>query len=434
LGRKLTVMDGLNGMMRKVRNIVKPGADKDFLKECLTPTERKHIAPAKDFHFAVVSARRATNESGQHDIMVIEGHFKHVGLQPIWYVDEASLEDYRKLGLNAKVGGKLTPARNMALDDARAKKRVCVQVSDDISKWIYYDIEKQDLRGEVNFKKANAALAGTKKHVVSPLAAAQFLLAKMRADPDKPHLGGVFPTMNAAMTLGTQEYGKEHFILGDFFVAEPSSPCRFDTTMTLKEDYDYTCSHLATHGSVLRCNRLFIQVKHATNVGGAVATRDAAGSKEKQNIAILQSKWPGVFTLNGRRKDADSEVVMRWRCRNDGSAGQEDSSSAGKKKKITLATAAKLKKGSSSNARLSKKAVHGVPGCWDSSAILRCTEKQAKSAYINKRCRLCDLRTVGQCLGGLTYKDSNGNTVTYQPKDLKYDLATGRLKMSKTQA
>jgi len=62
-------------------------------------------------------------------------------------------------------------------------------------------------------------LLGTKKHSVSPLAAAQFLLAKMRADPEKPHLGGVFPTANAAMTLGTAEFGKLHFILGDFFVA-----------------------------------------------------------------------------------------------------------------------------------------------------------------------------------------------------------------------
>jgi len=46
-----------------------------------------------------------------------------VGVKPTWYVDEGSLEAYRALGLTAIVGGKLTPARNLALDHARAKKK-----------------------------------------------------------------------------------------------------------------------------------------------------------------------------------------------------------------------------------------------------------------------------------------------------------------------
>merc|ERR1712194_811454 len=107
-----------------------PGADKAFLSKCLTPSQRKHIAGPEEFHFAIVSARRATSEAGQHDILVIEGHFKHVGVKPTWYVDAASLADYKKLGLNAKVGGKLTTARNMALDDAKKRNLVRVEVSD----------------------------------------------------------------------------------------------------------------------------------------------------------------------------------------------------------------------------------------------------------------------------------------------------------------
>lgn len=259
-----------------------------------------------------MSARRASNESGQCDILRVEGLFKQVGVVPTWYVDAPSLEDYKQMGLRAKIGGKLTPARNMALDDAKKHGKVCVQVSDDISQWNYYDCERQNFKGEPDFKKANAAVRGVKKHVISPLAAAQFILAKMRTDPAWPRLGGVFPTANVAMTLGLPEVGKEQFILGDFFVAEPSSPCRFDTEITLKEDYDYTCSHLKEHGCVFRSNRLFLQVKHSSNAGGAVASRDAQGEKEKQNIAILQRKWPGVFTLNKNRKDSDTEVRMTW--------------------------------------------------------------------------------------------------------------------------
>merc|ERR1712083_493476 len=113
------------------------------------------------------------------------------------------------------------------------------------------------------------------------------MLAKMRSHSSKPKLGGVFPQANMAMSVCQEEFGFKHFILGDFFVAEPASPCRFDNTMTLKEDYDYTCAHIKAHGSVLRCNRMFITVKHQSNAGGAVTNRDSAGTKEKANIAIL---------------------------------------------------------------------------------------------------------------------------------------------------
>merc|ERR1712087_1058375 len=82
-----------------------------------------------------------------------------------------------------------------------------------------------------------------------------------------------------------------------------------DTNMTLKEDYDFTCSHIANHGAVMRCNRMILRVKHATNGGGAVSERDKAGAKERKNIAILMNKWPGVFKPHGRRQN---EVRLCW--------------------------------------------------------------------------------------------------------------------------
>lgn len=413
LGRKCTVLDGLNGVMRSVRNLVPPGADKKFLAECLTAKERKFIAPASEFHFGVVSARRANCESGQHDIMVIEGHFKQVGIQPVWYVDADSLQDYKKLGLNAKVGGKLTPARNMILDDAKTKKKVAVEISDDIAKWLYLDCEKQDFRGQIGFEKANKALVGTRKHCVSPLAAAQFMLAKMRSDPDKPKLGGVFPTSNQAMTLGSSEYGKHHFILGDFFVAE-LSPCRFDCSMTLKEDYDYTCSHIKTHGCVLRCNRMFLVVKHATNEGGAVANRDTAGLKEKLNIDILQKKWPGVFRINTRRKGvAGTEVCMNWNVH-----GKEADKSkvkvSTKVHKLGLKKVAKLRVKPTSN--------------FKANALVKYTKKASKADYIDKRCSKVHLKKVVDVIG-MKFKDSNGNEKVYNAADLAYDVKGGRLQV-----
>ncbi|CAK0861437.1 unnamed protein product [Prorocentrum cordatum] len=251
LGRKLTALDGINGVRRAVSQRVPPGADKAFLNGCLSAAERKHVLDAKGFHFAVISARRATSDDGQHGIMLVEGYCHGAGIKPTWYVDKESLDDYKKLGLDAVVGGKLTPARNMALDTAKRRGQVCVQISDDISKWEYFDVEKQDFSGQADFSKMNAAVRGSKRLYISPLAAAQFILAKMRSSPLKPQLGGVFPTLNAAMSLGNEEYSTHHFILGDFFVAEPTSPCRFDTSMTLKEDYDYSS---ATSGRTAACS------------------------------------------------------------------------------------------------------------------------------------------------------------------------------------
>lgn len=112
------------------------------------------------------------------------------------------------------------------------------------------------------------------------------------------------------------ENGMKHFILGDFFVAD-HSPVRFDEDMTLKEDYDFTCQHIAKHGAVLRLNRLTIVAKHQTNPGGAVAQRDKKGREEERNIAILTRKWPRAFTANRKRKH---EVILRW----PGSAVPED--------------------------------------------------------------------------------------------------------------
>jgi len=259
--------------------------------------------------------------------MLVEAHFRHVGLRPTWYVDAESVDAYRALGLNAIVGGKLTPARNLALEHAHDKKKVCVQVSDDISLWEYFDIPQ--LHGvQGDFKKMNSVVAKAEKtkkvFPISPVGAAQFILAKMRSHSAAPQLGGVFPLANMAMGVCSEKFSLQHFILGDFFVVEWQSSCRFDTTMTLKEDYDFTAAHLAAHGSVFRCNRLILRVKHATNAGGAVSARDDAGAKERANIEILQRKWPGVFSLNGRRQN---EVVMCWARRQrapDDSQGTQD--------------------------------------------------------------------------------------------------------------
>eukprot|EP00927_Polykrikos_kofoidii_P066612 TRINITY_DN62178_c0_g1_i1.p1 TRINITY_DN62178_c0_g1~~TRINITY_DN62178_c0_g1_i1.p1 ORF type:complete len:616 (+),score=70.19 TRINITY_DN62178_c0_g1_i1:114-1850(+) len=291
-------------------------ANDEKLFATLTSAERAFLPRSgADLYFAVISARRAGDEKGLRHITNVQVQLAYAGVTPTWYVDEASLAAYKKIGLRAKVGGKLVPSRNMALEDAAKMGKVCVQVSDDISRWDYYS---GDLGRQVDLAAGNVAAKSADRFHVSPVAAARFMLAKLRAAAKAakkgdaaPRLAGVFPLGNVGQSFTREAVSTEHFILGDFFVVESSSPCRFDSRMTLKEDYDYTCTHLATHGAVLRCNRMFISAVHETNAGGAVSERDESGQKERDNIEILQQKWPGAFYINGKR--GDTQVVMSWR-------------------------------------------------------------------------------------------------------------------------
>eukprot|EP00927_Polykrikos_kofoidii_P023440 TRINITY_DN21604_c0_g1_i2.p1 TRINITY_DN21604_c0_g1~~TRINITY_DN21604_c0_g1_i2.p1 ORF type:complete len:546 (+),score=112.83 TRINITY_DN21604_c0_g1_i2:32-1639(+) len=277
----------------------------------LTKAERQHLAPVDDLHFAVISARRAGDAQGIRGLVRVQGHLLAAGVSPRWYVDEASVEDYRRLGLDAVVGGKLTPSRNMALRDAEEQKKACVQISDDIAGWQYTPGEiGPGLVGGQKLQAANV-IAQNQRLEISPVAAARFLLAKMRGceGEEQPRLGGVYLTGNAAQGMLVEAFSRNAFILGDFFVHD-RSPCRFDESITLKEDYDFTCSHLSEHGSVMRCNRMVVHAAHETNAGGACDVRDDKGKLERDNIAILTRKWPGVFKPHPTR--GDTQVILKW--------------------------------------------------------------------------------------------------------------------------
>lgn len=349
---------------------------------------------------------------GVADIAGVVAAFRSQGVEPTWYVDAESLEDYRRIGLKAVVGGKLTPARNRALRDANKLKKACVQCSDDISHWRYYHGKMAKSR---NDDDTNAAYAKAQCHDVSPVAAARFMLAKMRAlsaGGAGPRLAGVFPLSSCARGFGGDECSSSNFILGDFFVAD-KSPVLFDESMTLKEDYDFTCSHIKRHGSVLRCNRLTVMAKHQTNAGGACSVRDSKGVAEERNIAILRQKWPGVFHYNPTRKH---EVVMRWKSDaedlGDGAGAAPASGGAAKAKAKGVAKKAKA-----------------PPKGLAVAAILAATDKVPVSKDIADRCR----RVAGLSVGrALSLPPRAGRQ--YKAADLRYDLARGFLKLKSRKA
>lgn len=146
---------------------------------------------------------------------------------------------------------------------------------------------------------------GEHQRKVSFVAAAQLMCSQLGGARAK--LAGVYPNANPGTSYMMPQVSKEHFCVGDFLVVDPSSTILFDETMTLKEDYDFTCAHLHEYGAVCRVNRILIEAEHYVNKGGAVDTRNAR--TEKKNIAILRKKWPGVM-LNSPR--GPTEVRLYW--------------------------------------------------------------------------------------------------------------------------
>jgi len=170
------------------------------LKIVLLAGGTRFLPKKEEFHFCVVSARRATEVEGVKDIFTVQTHLVLAGITPTWYVDSESLGDYQALGLNAVVGGKLTPSRNKALEDAKKLNKICVQLSDDISSWEYRHGPRAS---EKTDDALNQAWNNARRYVVGPVAAARWIIAMMRASPEQPKLGGEANIKNHAFTSTT---------------------------------------------------------------------------------------------------------------------------------------------------------------------------------------------------------------------------------------
>lgn len=208
-----------------------------------------------------------------------------VGAPIHWYVRPDEVDTYRDAGaVHVHPSGNLMDSRNAAIDDALDAGLVCVQTSDDLVK-----IDRKQYG-------ANA------KDPVTFLEAVAEILDTMIASGAR--LGGVAPTPNLFYASDQPKW--RHFIVGDLIVVRETD-LRFDTAMTLKEDYDYTCQHIREYGLVARRDDLLATYRHRDNAGGAVEYRDS--ERELENIRHLMRKWPGVFRFNPKRR---GEVLMRW--------------------------------------------------------------------------------------------------------------------------
>lgn len=200
-----------------------------------------------------------------------------------WYVGDGEYDTYRAAGASSVIeAGGLVAARNRALEDAFVRNEPSIQVSDDCVSIKRYD-------GAIGTPATPSALvADALDHVT-----------------DNCRLVGVAPTANAF--YASLKVKRQHFIVGDFFVAAPSH-LRFDPRLKLKEDYDFTASHLRAFGEVARLDWWLVEFRHRSNPGGAVAYRTV--DLEDESIALLRKKWGSWIRDNPRRPH---EILLRPR-------------------------------------------------------------------------------------------------------------------------
>lgn len=251
------------------------------------------------FSFFVISKGRPDNVTN------MESFFAGCGTMPTWIVGSGETDDYEDAGARKVLeGGGLCASRNKAIETALEEGKICVQMSDDLRKFQIIHEEGEWIKPR-NQQEANER---SKYAVdVSPVVAAQYVEIHMRRMGAR--LGGAYVTMNKGFAMNTAPVATQLFVVGDFLVIDPTSTPRFDLSMTLKEDYDFTAQHIHRYGVATRVNRVFVQALHYKNPGGAVAVRN--DEREQENIAILRDKWPGVFRAHHRR--GPNEVRMYWR-------------------------------------------------------------------------------------------------------------------------
>ena len=196
----------------------------------------------------------------------------------IFCVKNGEGELYRSKGCSKVYEtGNLIDSRNFALDHSFKENNICVQLSDDIKKVV---INK-------NFgEPKNVELDFAIKDIVSKFKSVKGV-----------KLLGIPPTDN--FFFANKIVSVNTFCIGDMLFVKPSE-IRFDTQLSLKEDYDFTLQHKQI-GDVIRYQKYLFTFEHYSNKGGAVDVRD--DNEEQKNIMILKSKWGDKIRLNSKRKN-----------------------------------------------------------------------------------------------------------------------------------
>lgn len=217
----------------------------------------------------IISAGRASN------VPAMAEHTR--GLQPTWIVPQADAPAYRAAGA-FRVQGQTRPglsaARNAALSTAFRRNAWCVQLDDDL----------RSVQRAVDKKAAGLTLPEALR-----------MIAESMAETGALH-GSVAPTSNPYFSQ--RELTLRGFCIGSLTITAPCD-LRYDTTLPLKEDWDYTCQHLEAYGQVARRDDVLATFRHYDNPGGVQRYR--TDDLEQQVTDQLLARWPQYLAPHSRR-------------------------------------------------------------------------------------------------------------------------------------
>lgn len=243
----------------------------------------------------VISARRPGNVPGMQS---------RLGpAEPVtWVVPDGEAADYRLAGARsvlpvpAPTGAAryLPVQRNAALDNARDRGVVCVQTDDDLRR-LYAPVWPP---GDAKPVRVTITWAQARKRLIDALGATGAYLA------------GVNPTTNLLDVINRPETVPYGFVRAALCAIDARHDVpRFDDTLPLKEDYDYSCRHLATYGALVRCNWLLADYSYGTNRGGVVTYRNP--QLEAETMGLLVGRWPQYLRPHHRRQGELSFLPRR---------------------------------------------------------------------------------------------------------------------------
>lgn len=206
-----------------------------------------------------------------------------------YYVGKDEKQIYLEHGAKHVVeSGGLIESRNAALQDTwNTGYDCCIMVEDDL-------------------KSLSLAFSKKKKMPIDLVSAIELLVFALKEYPEY-YLAGVAPTPNLFYFNPEKIISTRNFIVGSL-IAIKKTDLFFDSSLTLKEDYDYTLQHIKKYGGVVRCNNIIAHFEHYANKGGVVGYRNS--EREQENINKLKTKWGSNVKDNPRRPN---EILLKVR-------------------------------------------------------------------------------------------------------------------------
>lgn len=227
-----------------------------------------------DYKITCISHRRPEN---------IKSIFETTGTKDVVFFvnDEKDKKDYLHNGAKeVYIGGGLVGNRNKALDYCFSKNLICVQIDDDLKY-----ISLNDFTGKRTGIK-NIKVIDVIKDLMPDFISEKYMYA------------GFPPIANPFFVMKEKDYNK--VITAPITFTKPNK-LRFDSNISLKEDYDLTLQHIETYGGCIRYGKYLFDFKRYKNSGGVQSYRTE--EKEKETVKYLKEKWGACILDNPKRKN-----------------------------------------------------------------------------------------------------------------------------------